>query len=275
MRARLRALLANRPHLLELFIFTNLGFLAVDIYSAHMVNSFAHWAEWVPFVFSLLSPFMLLPVVWRGDPCGPWARPVGLVVGALSILVGVAGLFYHLESQFFLDMTMASLVYTAPFVAPLAYTGLGFLLLLNRLEDQATSEWSLWVIVLAAGGFLGNFILSVCDHAQNGFFRWEEWIPVVTSAFAISFLFVFCARYRDRSFAVVCIWIMVLQILIGLLGFAYHFNANLSGTAVTMRDKFIFGAPIFAPLLFANLALLAILGIVDTMFKTSEVNGAA
>ena len=75
-----------------------------------------------------------------------------------SILIGLAGVLFHLESRFFLDRTLKSLTYAAPFAAPLAYTGLGFLLLMNRMVTPAAHEWARWVIFLALGGFFGNFV---------------------------------------------------------------------------------------------------------------------
>ena len=50
-------------------------------------------------------------------------RHAGLVVGYASIAVGLAGVAYHLNSQFFSQWTIRSLVYTAPFAAPVAYAG--------------------------------------------------------------------------------------------------------------------------------------------------------
>ena len=75
-----------------------------------------------------------------------------------------------------------------PFAAPLAYTGLGLLLLLDRMVDAADLDWARWVVLLALGGFVGNFVLTLADHAQNGFFHPSEWIGVVAGAVAGGFL---------------------------------------------------------------------------------------
>ena len=56
----------------------------------------------------------------------------------------VAGLLWHLEGRFFRELTLESLVYTAPFAAPLAYTGLGLLLIMNRMVDPESPEWPRW-----------------------------------------------------------------------------------------------------------------------------------
>src|SRR5262249_47377003 len=118
----------------ELFILSNVAFLAVDIYVAHSVNAFAHPAEWAPIAFSLAAPPVLLLAMAlgglvpatraeadrRGRRIPRW---LGMAVGWGAIVVGVAGLLLHLESQFFEKQTLKNLVYTAPFAAPLAYAG--------------------------------------------------------------------------------------------------------------------------------------------------------
>jgi hypothetical protein len=49
--------------------------------------------------------------------------------------------------------------------------------------------------------------------------------------------------------------------VVGVLGFALHVAADLRAPAASLWDRFLYGAPLFAPLLFANLALLAALGL--------------
>jgi len=169
----------------ELFATANLTFLAADIFVAHSYNSFGHSAEWIPFVFSLVAPPILVAamVAMRGPeplPAGA-ARWSGLAVGWISVAIGVGGLVFHLRDTFFLEQAIKNLVYTAPFVAPLSYAGIGLLLILDRMV-KPLREWANWVILLALGGFVGNFILCLADHAQNGFFNWAEWIGVASSA---------------------------------------------------------------------------------------------
>jgi hypothetical protein len=261
--------------LAEIFVVGNLGFLAVDIALAHGVNEFAHPAEWVPLVFSLVSPLLLIRGVLRRDFMRGSSRMLGLAVGTTSVLVGVAGLIMHLHNTFFVSLTLKSLVYTAPFAAPLAYTGIGLLLLLIRLEPRNSSGFGPWVTCLALGGFIGNFALTLCDHAQNGFFYSSEWIAVISSAFAVSFLFMALLRQQDARFRMVCGGVMLLQVLVGSLGFALHLQANLTSPASSVLDSMLYGAPIFAPLLLPNLALLAMLGLWQTGPESSRTTAAA
>lgn len=254
------------PHkagaLLEAFVLANFAFLVADVFLAHSANGFRHPAEWIPFWFSVFATILLsaaFPRVVRGDP-GSFAHMVGLAVGGASIALGIAGLIFHLEGQFFAQRTLRSLVYTAPFIAPLAYSGIGFLLLLNRLVPQQTAEWRWWVIFLAMGGFLGCFVLAVCDHEQNGFFYLSEWWPVVSSAIAVGVLAMILVD-RQRSHRGIALGTLGLQAVTGLAGFYFHLAADISGLSASLLENFIHGAPVFAPLLFVDLAVLTAIGI--------------
>lgn len=244
--------------LVEAFVIANLGSLAGDVYIAHSVNAFERKAEWIPFVASLTAPVLLLAGAALGGKAWRW---IGHLVAWCSISVGVAGMIFHLQSHFFEEQTIRNLVYTAPFIAPLAYTGIGLLLILDRMVDAATLEWAQWVVFLALGGFAGNFVLSLADHAQNGFYNRSEWIAVVAAALAVAFLLVLVLRPSDRVLLRSCIAVMLLEIIVGLAGFALHLRANLHQAGPNIWERFLYGAPIFAPLLFPNLAVLALIGI--------------
>jgi hypothetical protein len=252
----------GRRFLIELFAFGNLVFLALDIYVAHSYNEFGHEAEWIPFGFSIIGSLFLLPTL-SASLRGRTGRPLpGLIVGALSVLVGLTGLYFHLESQFLVKGSLVSLVYSAPLAAPLAYCGIGMLLLLNRLKTE-NEEWGSWVLFLAAGGFFGNFALTLLDHAQNGFFHPTEWIAVASSAIACSFMLIAITGLATRQFFNSCIVVSALQVVVGLYGFVLHYHANTHATSESMWDNFVFGAPVFAPMLLCDMAVLAMIGLMD------------
>ncbi len=255
---------AHDPQLwVELFVTVNIAILAIDIYIAHSVNEFQRRPEYIPLAFSLLAPPILGTVIgicWIWGIRRPW-RYAGYVLGWISIFVGLGGVLYHLQSRFFLDHTLKSLTYAAPFAAPLAYTGLGFLLLVNRMVVPRSAEWARWVIFMALGGFFGNFVLSLTDHAENGFFMRTEWIPVISSAFATGFLVAALLLPITRKFLDLCAVVMIIQALVGVLGFWFHVQANLIEPGVSLWDRLVNGAPPLAPLLFPNLVGLALIGI--------------
>lgn len=247
--------------LVELFVLGNLAFLAADVYVAHSVNAFERPEEWIPVVFSLAAPVLLLFVAVLSRPAPRTARALAFLVGWSSLIVGIAGMLFHLQSHFFEEQTIRNLVYTAPFVAPLAYAGLGLLLILDRMVERESLEWAQWIVFMALGGFVGNFVLSLADHAQNGFFNRMEWVPVGASALAIGFLLVVVVQPSHAVLRKATWWLLALQVLVGVGGSAYHLRANMRATAASLWDRFVYGAPIFAPLLFANLAILAAIGL--------------
>jgi len=159
------------------------------------------------------------------------------------------------------------LVYTAPLVAPLAYSGLGFILLMNRMVSEKSVEWGRWLVLLGLGGFIGNFFLALCDHAQNGFFIQIEWVPVIASALAVGFLIPPLFGKNHWGYLNLCLILMGLQVLVGLLGFYFHALAVWHGPSAELFENILYVAPILAPLLFANLAILCALGLYDLRYK--------
>jgi hypothetical protein len=256
-----------------LFVLVNLAFLAVDIYIAHSFNSFRKWAEYVPLYYSMAAPVVLLLGLVADYRWG-WKEvwyDLGMLVGWLAVSIGLIGVILHLDSRFFHDQTLKSLVYAAPFAAPLAYTGLGLLLIVNRMIDAQSQEWPYWVLLMAIGGFVGNFIFSLTDHAQNGFHHPTEWIPVASSAFAVGFMVTLFLTPVGRPFLRLTAVVLLIQALVGLLGFYLHVRANLNGPAPRWQDNFIEGAPVLAPLLFPNLVLLAGIGLWVLQARLSSV----
>ena len=252
----------NEPELwVEVFAILNIGFLTFDIYLAHSVNQFRNHAEYVPLFFSATAPAVLIIALTQRKRWRILWNILGQVIGWSAILVGLTGVILHLESSFFYERTIRSLTYSAPFAAPLAYTGLGFLLVMNRMVDSKSLEWGQWILLFTVGGFIGNFVFSLADHAGNGFFFAVEWVPVAASAVAIGFLCVPLLMRVSRLFIDVSAVILVLEAAVGLWGFVLHSTANLQGPSVRAFDNFVYGAPPMAPLLFPNLMVLGITGL--------------
>jgi hypothetical protein len=247
----------------EAFVLVNLAFLALDIYLAHSTNEFRRRSEYIPLYYSLVAPFVLLVGLIARERFGYQAvwRDLGHLVGWLAILIGLTGVILHLDSRFFYDNTLKSLTYAAPFAAPLAYTGLGLLLVANRMLRVDRPEWAYWILLLTLGGFFGNFVFSLTDHATNGFYRPIEWLPVTSSAFAVSFLLVPLVVTVQRRYLLLCGAILILQAIVGVIGFGLHLVADLEGPSSRMFENVVHGAPPFAPLLFPNLVLLSLIAL--------------
>ena len=252
----------SQPELwVEAFAIVNIGFLTFDIYLAHSVNQFRSRAEYIPLWFSAIAPLVLVVALAQRTRRRTFWKILGHVVGWSAIVVGLTGMILHLESSFFYERTVRSLTYSAPFAAPLAYTGLGFLLVMNRMVDSKSVEWARWLLLFTVGGFIGNFVFSVADHAQNGFFFAVEWVPVAASAVAIGFLCVPVLMRVSRTFINVSAAVLILEACVGLWGFVLHTMGNLRGPSVHALSNVIYGAPPMAPLLFPNLMVLGMIGL--------------
>jgi hypothetical protein len=266
----LGALWRDRPRdLVDTFAWFNLAFLAVDILVAHSANQFKHHEEWIPFFFSLFCAVPLIASVRR--VCNPNAEPVSLrmvkVCGVISLIIGITGLGYHLASQFLRQQTIKNLVYTAPLIAPLAYAGIGLLLIFNRTARQPR-DWAHALLFLAIGGFFGNFVLALCDHAQNGFFYWEEWISVFSAALAVGFLSATILMTPGGYWPHLIGSVMALQVAVGLVGLGFHLRGDILHRGLTW-DALVFGPPLFAPLLYPNLAIVAAFGLFE-LYRRQE-----
>src|SRR6202795_4695862 len=112
MKGRSRWYLDHRLWL-EAFVLVNLAFLSLDIYLAHSVNQFRRAAEYIPLYFSMAAPALLLVGLLAGEWLGFGAvwRDLGYLVGWLAVLIGLAGVVLHLDSRFFVERTIKSLVY--------------------------------------------------------------------------------------------------------------------------------------------------------------------
>ncbi len=253
--------IASDPQLLvELFALFNFGGLAFDIFFAHATNQFRRSSEYIPLYFSIVAAVVMAVIVPLRTKLAPVWRDVGYLIAWGSIVVGVAGLVLHLDSRFFEERTLRSLTYAAPFAAPLAYTGLGLLMMVNRMVPADRHEWSEWILLLTLGGFAGNFVFSLTDHAQNGFFYRIEWLPVVTSAPAVGFLLTPLLLQVGRPYLRLCLIVLIVQALVGVLGFILHAAAvvRLPGTFI---ERVTSGAPPMAPLLFPNLVILGLIAL--------------
>src|SRR6058998_1793446 len=87
---------------IELFALFNLAGLTPDILLAHSVNRFRARSEYVPLIFSMVAPIILVIAMWSFAK-GKWRlwKMLGYLVGWCSVLIGIVGLVLHLESQFF------------------------------------------------------------------------------------------------------------------------------------------------------------------------------
>jgi len=252
-----REALSGRRALIA-FTASNLLFLLLDVAIAHSAFLRSR-AEFIPlYVSGIAGPVALLVAL---VPQTAWSRGLLWVAAAASMATGFGGLVLHLGADSLVRPTLYRLVYSAPIIAPLSYAGLGALLLVaEHAKDDL--QRGRWVELLTGLGLIANFVLCLLDHAQNGFWAPIEWVSVAAGALG-GFAFLAAAaqrevRVEERQF----LWIVLaLMAGTGVLGSALHLRAVLASTGASLLDRVQYGAPIFAPLLYVDLAALGAIGL--------------
>jgi hypothetical protein len=243
---------------LVVFAGLNLVGLIPDVWLAH--TSFWHsHVEAVPLVVSAVGGAIALLVALVG--VGRVGRALLDLVALVCVATGAVGLALHLGADTLAQPTLHRLVYSAPILAPAAYAGLG-LLLYTAAHMRDAKRRGRAVMLLAGLGLLANFVLCLLDHAQNGFWAPVEWISVVAGAFGgvsvTTAALLGTLRDGERRFVW---WVLAAMLLTAAIGTTLHVVANLRAEG-PLLDRMRYGAPVFAPALFADLAILAALGLI-------------
>jgi len=104
-------------------------------------------------------------------------------------------------------------------------------------------------------------------HSINNYIPLYEWIPILYFPFGALSCIVIAFQSKPKKWtALIHITLMLCGILVGVLGTAFHGNADLNPAGYLTWAWVVFGSPILAPLAFAGISLLGLYGI------TEEVN---
>jgi hypothetical protein len=119
----------------------------------------------------------------------------------------------------------------------------------------------LWLVGL---GYVAAEASAILDHARGQFENPAVWLAVVPGAFATAVtLAMACKRNPNHSDHVIYIWTQLMMILVGLLGLGMHLSADMTPTGELSIERMINFAPVFAPLLFTNMAILGLIAVLE------------
>jgi hypothetical protein len=111
---------------------------------------------------------------------------------------------------------------------------------------------------------LATVISSVLDHARLHFADPWLWLPTVAGIFgAVAAVALGAIDHPLRSDLLVYLSAMLLLIVVGIIGAVLHVQANLIAQGTIVAERFLRGAPVLAPLLFANVGLLGCVVLLD------------
>jgi hypothetical protein len=214
------------------------------------------------------------------------ATMIASVVFLASIIVGVLGAYYHLRRAVLptgplgQQVSLGLLVWAPPILGPTMFAMVGVLGIsaawVETPPDSGTlklgsrrrlslpySKTRAYLFIVGMGA-LATVISSVLDHARSGFVNPWLWLPTGVGIFATIAAVVVAALDRPgRIDLTVYAASMILMILVGVVGAVLHVNLNLISGSQVVLERFIRGAPILAPMLYANIGTLGAIAILD------------
>ncbi|MEN8098434.1 MAG: hypothetical protein ABFQ89_05110 [Chloroflexota bacterium] len=253
--------------------------MAVEVYSGHLISGTIVPNEWIPIIFGPIAGAMLVVADIIRKKRRDLALSLVTIAMTSSIVVGLLGLFFHLRrallpaapagEQFSVDL----LIWAPPVIAPLMFALVGVLGLSAaftedphdsgiltlprgiklRMPYSKTQAFFFWVGL----AMLATTASGVLDHARAEFANPWLWFPTVLgiAATVITIILGF-EKQPSRGELAVYVAALVLMMLAGPLGMYFHILADLTARGEVVFERLIKGAPVMAPLLYSNMALL-------------------
>jgi hypothetical protein len=282
---RLKILL-SRDQIMLLLVAFNEFMLAVEIYLAHSISGTIVPYEWIPIIFGPIAGVLLVLaglVALRDRPLAMW---ISIPTFLASIAVGLLGAYFHISRAVLAgapvgqQVGISLTIWAPPVLAPLTFALVGVLGLSAiwveqpvdsgilfffdgrrmQLPYSKTRGYFFWVSM----AMLATLISSVLDHARTNFSNPWLWVPTAAGILGVvvSLGIGFLEKPGHGD-----IWVffvaMLLIILVALIGLVLHVLNNLTADNSIVGERFLRGAPILAPLLFADIASLGLVVLFD------------
>jgi preprotein translocase subunit Sss1 len=276
-----RRLPVTRGQIMMLMVAVNLLFLGLDIYLAHGMNGTIRPYEWIPIVFGPAAGVVLLVAGLISLRQRRLAILLAFAVLAVSIVVGIAGAYFHLVRALppggapQLSLTLVFFVYGPPLVGPLTFSLVGVLgviaavvedppgsgrmvvpgLFSWRVPFSKSQQYYIWISL----GILATLLSSVLDHGRFNFENVWVWVPTIVGVFAaVAAMVMGMLKNPSRSDQITFFVAMIGLIVVAVIGFLFHIQTDLARANAIVPERFLRGAPFLAPLLFADMAGLGL-----------------
>lgn len=282
----------SRDQAMVLFVILNEIIMGFETFLAHNLNGTIRFNEWIPVVCGPLCGALLL-AAYVAAPRKPkpalWLAAIALVG---SVVVGVLGTYFHVVRAIRpfaapgQRITLDLLVWGAPAFAPPTFVlvgALGFVALsresqadgsvfrapLFRALPLSKDRLYFWMACL---GVLFALVSSVFDHLRGGFQNPWLWVPTLSGIFGVA-VAATLALLPSPKRADLTIYALAMGVLLGVgpLGFVLHMLHDLGVGDVIIIERFLRGAPIMAPMVFANMGLLGVIVLLDPFPPTRRL----
>ncbi len=292
---RWRKLPISRDQLFLIIAAINELFMGLDTYSAHVLNGTIRWNEWIPIIFGTSAGILLFFAGLIARRNRRLANILATVIFFASIIVGFLGSFFHISrgailpgGSIFSGLSISAFIWAPPAMAPLAFVLVGILgmsaawvedpvnsgkLLINRrifiqMPFSKTQAY-FWMVTF---GIMVTLVSATFDHARTGYLNPWLWLPFFTPILAgtVSLLLGFKTLLK-KSDIWLYVFAMLLLGLVGVIGFGLHLAENLSANNWQVLERYLRGAPFLAPLLFANMAAMGLIVLLDPQEKIGQI----
>lgn len=190
----------------------------------------------------------------------------------LGIVIGIIGFAFHLQGASAGNtVTFAGLTSGNPVFAPLAFIGLGSIGVIVSLDDRpelrkySMTQKTRWLLLATAFWFFATALVAHFDHARTEFANLYTWIPYYVGFFAAVVTLLQAYSHPDKGLSTLFGVTMLLCLITGLMGFAFHLSADLAGRGSIVWSRLFYQAPALGPLLFSDLGIWGALVFLDPL----------
>jgi hypothetical protein len=277
----------TRDQLILIIAAINELFMGLDTYLAHGLNGTIRWNEWIPILFGTIAGILLILAGLLASKQRLTANLIASIVFVASIIVGFLGAYFHVARGAILPygplderLNIAFLIWAPPAIAPLAFvlvgvlgisaawietpTGSGRLQLTQKRSLQMPFSKTRAYFMMVSFGIVVTLVSSTLDHARTGFLNAWLWLPLVVPLVAALVAFLIGLKNKpDLSDLSTYTFLMLLMASVGGIGFILHVLSDLTPSGQFVFERFLRGAPFLAPLLYANMAAMGLIVLLD------------
>lgn len=284
---RFKQLPFTRDQAMLLIAAVNELFMGLDTYLAHGLNGTIRWNEWIPIIFGSAAGIVLLFAGLLAYKKRDLASTLATIVFLASILVGFLGSYFHLArggiqtyGALAERLNISFLIWAPPGMAPLAFVLVGVLGISAAWVEKPPNSGILVLpgqrtikmpyhktqayFFLVCFGILVTLVSATLDHGRTGFENPWLWLPLVTPIFAAMVSFLLGLKNTpNHTDLVTYVAAMLLMGIVGVIGFILHVQFDLTSDFQFVVERFLRGAPFLAPLLYANMAAMGLIALLD------------
>jgi hypothetical protein len=272
----------TRDQAMLLMIALNELLLGLDTYLAHQVNGTITGYEWIPILFGSIAGVVLLIGGLIALRRRMVANLLGTFVFLSSILVGALGSYFHWTRTILPNAPVGEeiqiplIVLAPPLLGPITFALVGILGLTAAWQEEIPDSGILVLpgrarlhmpysktrayFFLVGIGALITTISSMIDHSYSRFENPFTWIPTTVGLFSTAvFIQLGFIQEPTREELTTYTAAVALLLITGLVGTWLHISQDLTSLGGIVGERFIRGAPVMAPMLFANMGVLALI----------------